>query len=112
MSAGLSRLSSIIGTARPSRLNCHTAAWASPSSVASMSTFSVLAVFSTTPGRNWLPPGGEKLHGPRDLVGPAGQVGGDRRDHRRPRIDAVGDPVSPRSTGDADGRSSFRGAPV
>ena len=55
VSAALSRLSSIIGTARlcSSGVSDRPAAWAWPSSVARMSTFRVLAVFSVTPGRNW-----------------------------------------------------------
>ena len=54
VSAALSRLSSIIGTARlcSSGVSDRPAAWACPSNVARMSTFSVLAVFSTSPGLN------------------------------------------------------------
>jgi hypothetical protein len=54
LSAALSRLSSIIGTARlcSSGVSDLPAACACPRRVARMSTFRVLAVFSVTPGLN------------------------------------------------------------
>ena len=45
----------------------------------------------------------EVLHGHGHVVGPGGDIGGDGRDHLRTLIDAVGDPVSTRPTGDTDG---------
>ena len=56
VSAAESRLSSIMGTANDcsSGVSDRPAAWARVSRVARMSTLRVLAVCSTTPGRNWM----------------------------------------------------------